>query len=70
TATAVYANYRYEFRVRAFGAGGAVSEWTTISFAASEVSAAKQQDSDSSALAIAALDALFAAEEEETFFDA
>lgn len=69
TATAVYANYRYEFRVRAFGADGAVSEWTTISFAASNLSAAKQQDSEPSALAVALLDALFAAEEEETLFD-
>ena len=64
TATAVYANYRYEFRVRAFGLGGSVSDWTTLSFAASSVSGEKQGDSESSALAAALLDALFALDEE------
>jgi hypothetical protein len=68
TATAVYANYRYEFRVRAFGAGGAVSDWTTISFAASDANAEKQRDNEKSALAAALLDAFFADEEnDETF---
>ena len=66
TATAVYANYRYEFRVRAFGAGGAVSEWTTISFAASEINAEKQEDSETATLAAALLDALFASEEDDS----
>lgn len=70
TATAVYANYRYEFRVRAFGAGGAVSDWTTISFAASEVSAKKQGDGGGSALAAALLDAFFASAEKDDAFAA
>ena len=64
TATAVYANYRYEFRVRAFGAGGAVSDWTAISFAASEVNIENKEDRETSALAAALLDAFFASDEE------
>lgn len=69
TATAVYANYRYEFRVRAFGVGGSVSDWTTISFAASDVNAEKQGDSEASALAAALLDEFFAADDRDEFFD-
>jgi len=64
TATAVYANYRYEFRVRAFGVGGSVSDWTTLSFAASKVSVEKQRDNEASAFETALIDAFFAAEEE------
>lgn len=64
TATAVYANYRYEFRVRAFGAGGAVSDWTAISFAVPEVSVENEEDRETSALAAALLDAFFASDEE------
>lgn len=62
TATAVYANYRYEFRVRALGAG-AVSDWTTISFAATDATSEKQRDSETTAAAL--LDALFASEERD-----
>ena len=69
TATAVYANYRYEFRVRAFGAGGVVSDWTTISFAASDVNAEKEGDKETAALAIAALDELFASDGESGAFE-
>ena len=70
TATAVYANYRYEFRVRAFGVGGSVSDWTTISYAASEVSAGKQGDSEAPSLAAAFLDAFFASDEKDDAFAA
>lgn len=68
TATAVYANYRYEFRVRAVGVGGAVSDWTAISFAASEVNIENKEDRETSALAAALLDAFFASDEKDAAF--
>lgn len=69
TATAVYANYRYEFRVRAVGAGGVVSDWTTIAFAASNVNVEKEGDSETTALAAALLDEFFASDEKNDAFE-
>ncbi len=68
TATAVYANYRYEFRVRVFGERGEVSAWTTLAFSASDANAEKQRDNETTALAAALLDALFASEENDELF--
>ncbi|MBQ9127426.1 MAG: fibronectin type III domain-containing protein, partial [Thermoguttaceae bacterium] len=60
TATAVYANYRYEFRVRALGVGGRVSERTLIVFDAANVTFVKQEDNAVCEMAPSLVDALFA----------
>ena len=60
TATAVYANYRYEFRVRALGVGGRVSERTLIVFDATNVTFVKQEDNAVCEMAPSLVDALFA----------
>ncbi len=65
TATAVYANYRYEFRVRALGVGGTVSDWTTISFVASDVNVEKQGEGEKTTFATALLDAFLESDEDK-----
>lgn len=63
TATAVYANYRYEFRVRAFGVGGSVSDWTTASYDAPNVSVVKTLISEARVLEAALLDVVWSDKE-------